>query len=330
MRVGIIGAGTMGLHHGQAWQATSASLLGFYDSDAERAQAAAERLGVRAFASQEALFAAADIIDICTPTFTHRAIAVAAAEAGKHVICEKPMALSLSDCADMIRAAEANGVRLFIAQVVRFFPEYEKAKELIDAGAIGEVGVVRLSRGGSNPGEGPRQWFVQEYRSGGVLLDLMVHDYDYARWVAGDVERVYCQRHLGPNADYALVTLRFRSGAIGHIEGCWAYPAGIFRTSFDIAGKGGLLTYDSEAAVPLRLRLKETEAAKGGVIVPSSPLAAEDNPYLREIRHFLECVERGEEFRVTARDAMAAVQIGCAARQSALERRPVKIEPLAI
>lgn len=329
-RVGIIGAGTMGGAHAHAWRNTEARLLGFFDLDPEAAHAAAEAHGIGVFADRQELFDAVDIVDVCTPTYTHKENAVAAASAGKHVICEKPMALSLDDCAAMIRAAEGNDVRLFIAQVVRFFPEFAAAKALIADGAIGDLGVIRLRRGGSNPGEGPKQWFAQEYLSGGVVLDLMVHDIDYARYVGGDVERVYCRRFLGPNADYALVTLRFRSGAIGHLEGSWAYPAGIFRTGFDIAGNDGLLTYDSESTAPLRLRLKEQEAAKAGVVVPSSPLLPGDNPYFKEIQHFLSCVNSGEEFLVTARDAMAAVQIALAARQSALTGQPVTLEPLSV
>jgi predicted dehydrogenase len=157
----------------------------------------------------------------------------------------------------------------------------------------------------------------------------MVHDYDYARWLAGDVERVFCQRHLGPGADYALVTLRFRSGAIAHVEGSWAYPSG-FRTAYDIAGDAGLLTFNSERAVPLQLRLKEQQAGAGGVVVPSSPLFPEDSPYARELQHFYQCLETGEEFLVTPLDAMAAVQIANAARESAITGTPVALQPLSI
>jgi predicted dehydrogenase len=328
-RVGIVGAGTMGGTHAYAWRTTEAELVGFFDLEPRAAQQAAERFEVAAFPSREALFDAVDIVDVCTPTYTHREVAIAALQAGKHVVCEKPMSLTVEGCADMIRAAEANGVRLFIAQVVRFFPEYATAKRLVDEGAIGKLGVIRLTRGGANPGTGPRQWFVEEYRSGGVLLDLMVHDYDYARWLAGDVERVFCQRHLGPGADYALVTLRFRSGAIAHVEGSWAYPSG-FRTAYDIAGDAGLLTFNSERAVPLQLRLKEQQAGAGGVVVPSSPLFPEDSPYARELQHFYQCLETGEEFLVTPLDAMAAVQIANAARESAITGTPVALQPLSI
>ena len=328
--VGVIGAGTMGNVHADAWRSTGARLIGVYDIDPAAGERLATKFGIAAFPSRQALFDAVDIVDVCTPTYTHAENVVAAAQAGKHVVCEKPMALSLEECASMIRAAEQAGVRLFIAQVVRFFAEFATAKQLIDSGKIGKVGVYRSTRGGSNPGEAGPTWFTQEYRSGGVVLDLMVHDIDYARWVCGDVERVYCRRFLAANTDYALITLRFRSGAIGHIEGSWAFPAGMFRTAFDIAGDGGLLTYDSESSAPLRFRRKEQAAAKGGVVVPSSPMDPADNPYLKEIQHFLSCLMSGEQFLVTAYDAMAAVQVALAARQSALTGRPVTLEPLSL
>ena len=213
---------------------------------------------------------------------------------------------------------------------MRFLPEYATAKRVIDQGAIGKPGVIHLTRGGSHPGEGPRGWFAQEDKSGGVLLDRMVPDFEDARWLAGDVERLYCCRYLSGTADHAIVSLRFQSGAIAHIEGCWAYPTGMFRTAFDISGNDGLLTFDSERAAPLRIRLKEQEAAKAGVVVPSSPLAPEDDPYLQEIQHFYDCVLSGEEFLVTARDAMAAVQIALAARQSVRTGKVVTLEPLSV
>lgn len=328
-RVGIVGCGTMGTTHAQAWRSTDAELVGFFDISPEAAQHAAERFGVLSFGDQDALHQAVDIVDVCTPTYTHREVVIAAAQAGRHVICEKPMSLSPGHCADMIHAARDNNVRLFIAQVVRFFPEYSAAKRLLDDGAIGNLGVIRLTRGGTHPAEGPRGWFAEEYRSGGVVLDLMIHDLDYARWLGGDVERVFCQRHLGPAADYALVTLRFRSGAIGHVEGSWAYPAG-FRTGFDIAGDDGLITHNSEESVPLTIRYKDSGQGTGRVTVPSSPLYPEDSPYALELGHFLHCIETGEEPLVTPEDAMAAVQVATAARESALLGRPVILQPLTI
>jgi len=328
-RVGIVGCGTMGTTHAQAWRSTDAELVGFFDIDPEAGQRAAERFGVAAFCDQDALHQAVDIVDVCTPTYTHREVVIAAVQAGRHVICEKPMSLSVEHCADMIRGARDNNVRLFIAQVVRFFPEYAAAKQLIDDGAIGKLGVIRLTRGGTHPAEGPRGWFAEEYRSGGVVLDLMVHDLDYARWLGGDVERVFCQRHLGPAADYALVTLRFRNGAMGHVEGSWAYPSG-FRTGFDIAGDDGLITHNSEESVPLTIRYRDSGQGAGRVTVPSSPLFPEDSPYALELQHFVHCIETGEEPLVTPMDAMAAVQAATAARESALLGRPVVLQPLAI
>jgi len=325
-KVGVIGAGTMGGVHAEAWQSTEADLVGVFDIVPAAAQKLTDKLGIESFPNRESLLEAVDIVDVCVPTPSHKDNVLAAIEAGKHVVCEKPMAPTLGDCADMIRAAEDKGVRLFIAQVVRFFPAYATAKRIIDEGRIGKLGVIRLNRGGGHPGG----WFAVEEESGGTLLDLMVHDFDYLRWIAGDVERVYCQRYLSDEGDYSLVTARLRSGAIAHIEGSWAYPAGIFRTSFDIAGDDGLLTFDSERTAPLQVRLKQEEAARGGVIVPSSPLVPEDNPYRQEIVHFYECLLSGEEFMVTPRDAMAAVQIALAARQSWQTGEPVTLETLSV
>ena len=328
-RVGIVGAGTMSRVHADAWGHTGAHLAGVYSSRLEAAARVAGLYRATAFASLESLLDAVDIVDICAPTDTHREYVLAAARAGKHVLCEKPIALTLEDATEMIGAVESNGVRLFVAHILRFFPEYAAARRLVSEGAIGNLGVISLSRAIPHPGAGPRKWYAAEDRSGGVVTDLMVHDFDYARWLAGDVARVYCRRYTSDSADYALVTLRLAGGAIAHIEGSWAYLTGSFHTAFDIAGGDGLLTYDSDRSSPLRLRFREQEGGKPGVVLPTTPLLGEDNPYVKEVQHVLSCLDSGEEFLVTARDAVAALQIALAARQSAATGQPVALEPVA-
>src|SRR5262245_51177634 len=223
------------------WRALRVELAGFYDADSQRAVALAAKHGGQAFAALEQLLSQSDIIDICTPPSAHAAATIDAARAGKQVVCEKPIARHLADACAMIAACESAGVRLFVAHVVRFFPEFVRAKAVLDSGALGRLGVVRSVRGGAPPGHS--QWFSDIEQSGGVTLDLAIHDIDYMRWLCGDVARVFARgltfRSL--TVDHTLITLRFASGVIGHIEASWAFPAGNFRTALELAGTEGLL-----------------------------------------------------------------------------------------
>jgi predicted dehydrogenase len=292
-------------------------LAGFYDVSPEVGATAAAEFGGLAFASLEALVQAVDVVDVCTPTPDHRAPVIAAASAGRDIVCEKPLARHLHDAVDMVEACRAAGSRLFVAQVVRFFRQFSKAKAVLDSGEIGQPGVLRSVRGGSPPTSG-RSWFADFTQSGGAVMDLGVHDIDFARWCLGDVERVFARGIKSSGTarhDHALVVLRFCNGAIAHIECSWAYPPGGFHTRFEIAGTRGLIEYDSKAPPPLTVAL----ASKGVSLAQPqllSPAADRDDPYYLELAHFLHCIDSGEPFLVSPRDGLEAVRVALAAIDS--------------
>jgi predicted dehydrogenase len=322
-RIGIVGSGGMGGWHASRWRSLPVELAGFYDADGARAQAAAAQHGGTAFASLEDLLAGCDVVDICTPPADHAATTLAAARAGRHVVCEKPIARTLADGQSMIDACEAAGVRLFIAHVVRFFPEFDRARQVLASGALGELGVVRSVRGGAPPGHS--SWFADFAQSGGVILDVAIHDIDYLRWLCGDVRRVFARglSFRGLPVDHALITLRFASGAIGHVEASWAFPPGSFRTAFELAGSQGLLAHDSDAARPLVVQYQPGAGATGGGGPPAPP--SPDDPYRRELEHFLAALESGEPFLVTPRDALEALRVALAAIESVRIGQPVDV-----
>ena len=326
-RIGIVGAGGMAGVHASRWKQLPVELVGFFDPIHELAEGHAATFGGRAMDSLDELLANVDIVDVCTPTFAHKEPVIAAAAAGKHVVCEKPLARHLDDAEAMVAACEDAGVRLFVAHVVRFFPEFVQAKALADSGKLGKLGVLRTVRGGDFPR--PTTWFGELDKSGGVILDLAIHDIDYLRWVCGDVTRVFARglSYSGIKAtDHALITLRFENGAIGHIEGGWAYPGGSFRTFLEIAGDDGLLSVDSMNTTPLEVTFKQEAIASGGnVTIPGGFIDAADDPYRLELAHFLQCVDSGEEFRVQPEDGVAAMRIALAAMESVRTGKPVDI-----
>jgi len=332
-RIGIVGVGGMGTWHAARWRQLPVELAGFYDASPGAAEKAVTQFGGRAFASLGDLLAAVDVVDVCTPTPHHKAPVLAGAAAGKDIVCEKPLARHLRDAQDMVTACQAAGVRLFVAQVVRFFREFSQAKAILDSGALGRPGIIRTARGGSPPSvppSGERSWFADLEQSGGVIMDVSIHDVDFARWCLGDVERVFA-RGLdlaeGQPYSHALILLRFKSGAIGHIEGSWAYPPGRFRTLFEIACDQGLVEFDSLAPAPLTVTLKSDGSPQApGIPQVHSPLAPQDDPYFLELEHFLNCLEHGDESLVSAQDGLEAVKISLAAIESMRTGRPVDLD----
>ncbi|SFJ02452.1 Predicted dehydrogenase [Paenibacillus sp. UNC496MF] len=329
MRIALIGAGAMGTVHAEAHARNPrAELVGIVDARPDAAAALAERLGTRAYAALDELLADAepDVVDICLPTPLHKEYVLRAAALGKHAICEKPIAGNLADARAMIGACKSAGVHLYIGHVVRFFPEYAQARELVRAGEIGDVGTVRAERVSSAP-SGYNGWYADFAQSGGVLLDLLLHDFDWLRWTFGDVERVYARGlHASGDAsgpDHAFATLRFRSGAIGYANGSWAFPEG-FATRLEVAGNGGILSVNSEDAVTNRTRLAARSADRPAVQVPRSALAA--SPYDDELAHFLRCIEDGIAPVVTAEDAYEALRISLACLHSAATGTAVELD----
>ncbi len=319
-RVALIGAGTMGGEHGRQWAAVpGAEVVGVLAESREEAGRVAEAAACPAFGRGEfdALLRQArpDIVDVCVPTLFHREYVERAAAAGKAVFVEKPLARTLADCDEIVQAVERTGVPLMAGHVLRFFPEYAGAKRLVDAGGVGKPAAIRTARLGGMP-HGGQGWYGDEAQSGGVVLDMLVHDFDWLRWTFGPVTRVFAQGLYGRpeyagKRDYALVTLRLESGAVAHVTGSWAHPGG-FRTTLEIAGDAGLIEHDSARSVPLTFSPHEG----GGGAVPESPLAAEENPYFLELSAFVKALEGGVPPPVTVYDARQAARIALAALES--------------
>lgn len=329
MKIALIGAGSMGTVHAEAHARNPrAELVGIVDPRIGTASALAERLGSRAYASLDQLMAAEspDVVDICLPTFMHKEYTLQAAALGMHVLCEKPIAGNLADARAMIEACRAAGVQLYVGHVVRFFPDYAKVRELIRAGEIGQPGTVRAERVSAAP-SGYDGWYADFAQSGGVLLDLLLHDFDWLRWTFGDVERVYARSTLAAgdktSPDHAFVTLRFKSGAIGYANGSWSYPDG-FATRLEVAGSAGILTVNSEDSVTNRAQLAAKESNQPAVHVPQSALAR--SPYDDELAHFLDCIAGGAEPIVTCEDGYEALRISLACMESALSGKAVEMD----
>ena len=257
MRVGIVGFGTMGTTHAASYQRIAdCELVAIADIRPERRALAEEQHDVRSYATLRDMLSAEalDVIDVCVPTFLHREHVEIAAEAGKHVFCEKPLARSRAEGQAMVDACRKAGVILGVGHVVRFFPEYQRAKAVIESGQMGNVGTVYTYRGGGGFPTAWQDWYARYEWSGGLTLDLIIHDFDFLRWTLGEVERVFAKSTWGREnnrMEHVLVSLRFANGVIGNVEGTWL-DLGTFGTKFEFACDEGLLTHDSHWSSALR------------------------------------------------------------------------------
>jgi predicted dehydrogenase len=293
----ILGAGTMARIHAEALASIpGVTIAGIVNARAASAKRLASEVGTRAFASfDRALHATkARAAIVCLPTPLHRAAVVEAARAGLDVLCEKPIARSVRDAEAMIRACAEHRVVFMVAHVLRFFPEYAKLRALVTKGEIGTPRAARLSRGGAGP-RGARGWYARTSESGGVLVDLVIHDFDWLRWTFGPVKRVRA-RHAGPRgklASHAHAVLRHESGVSSHVEGYWR-PELPFRTTALLAGSRGAIEYDS---------------ARASIEI--------ENPYVLQDRAFIDCVRSRSTPDPTPEDALEALRISLACLASA-------------
>ncbi|MFC0628560.1 Gfo/Idh/MocA family protein [Kribbella deserti] len=313
LTVGLIGAGNIAHVHVAAWKALGARVL---VHSAAGAPEFAARYGVEVATSYDELLAEVEFVDIVTPSPTHKAVALQAIGAGRDVICEKPLSLTAEDAAEMSAKAIAAGVRIYPAHVVRYFPAYASAHAAVQQGRIGKVAVARYFRVASTPAVAG--WYREVARSGGVIMDLMVHDLDQARWTCGEVETVYAVQNpptvdgISPVNVAAHVTLTHASGAISHLRATWGATGTKFRSGFSIAGEHGKLEYSSAVETGIEEELQEAET--GDLLIPSSTLY--ESPYLTQLREFAQALRGGPPPRVTAEDGTAAVYLAEAARES--------------
>jgi len=326
LKVGMIGAGGVSHSHAPHWVALGAQVSVYAVAGAQELAAA---YGLTAVPTLPQLFGCSDVIDICTPTLTHRELALAAIGAGKDVLCEKPLGRTVEDAKVIAAAAAVAGVQVYPAHVVRFFPEYAAMHEAVAAGAIGAPAVLRFSRGGEGA---TSDWFFDETASGGIILDQMIHDLDQARWTAGEVTSVFAVQNPPtaggriPRNVVAHVTLTHVNGAISHIQGIWGPKGMDFRTSFEVAGGAGVLRFDSCAGGTTVANLAAPQV--GTSYLP--PASAEESPYLSELREFARAFQGGPRPRVCLDDGIIAVALAQAAQASIATGRAIEFDTSAV
>lgn len=255
-----------------------------------------------------------DVADICLPTFLHKDMTVKLLSAGKHVICEKPMALTSADCEEMIRASKAYRKRLMIAQVLRFDGAYRFLKDAVNSGRYGRLDNIYMDRHSVYPSWGAS--FKDNSVTGGATLDTHIHDVDVARFIFGEPDRMFASEFCEP-PNYQVVTTTLGFGSTTAIINCsWdsAYTKAFtfgFRARFEDASmvcEDGAITVTRCGCQPEQIKLEPTDGVT------------------EEIRHFIGTVISGEENKLNPPESsLMSVRLIEKIRESASTRRSIKL-----
>jgi predicted dehydrogenase len=243
-----------------------------------------------------------DAVDICLPTDLHEAAAVGALEAGKHVLCEKPMALSNAGCERMLRAAETQGRILMIGHVLRFWPAYVYLRKFITSGEYGRIKSATFIRQSGVPDWS--SWLPDPERSGGAILDLLIHDIDQALALFGPPQGLRA-KSLG-EGDTVAATLIQEGGPELRIQGGWFAAGTPFSMSFQVQAERAQLDY-SQAGLVLNDLSGQRNVIELG----------DDDPYTAQLSYFVNCCQSGRQPELgSPQDAAAAVEVALLLKES--------------
>jgi len=321
--IAILGGGFMAASHAANYRALGnrVRVKTVASRRSDRALAVAESVGAELTGDLQSVLrdAEVDAVDICLPTPMHREFAVAALAAGKHVLLEKPIALTLDDADAIVAAAEQSRRIFMVGLVLRFWPEYVELQRRVSGGELGRplsVSALRLS-----PPADWNDWMADPGKSGGVPVDLLIHDFDQMNWLLGAPRRVFAR---APHPSHVLAVVEY-DRAQGIAEGSMAMPRPYpFSSNVRVLAEGGVAEYAFSAApaegggnigasdAPRGLRLY-LESGDAPVSVPVEPA----DPWGPEIAYFVDCVEQGRApEQGTGTQARAALAVGLAAARS--------------
>lgn len=319
IRIGLLGIGFIGkVHFDTLLKLPEAKLTAVCDIDPlkrggrwpsplDGAEIVADYTDMKVYAEAARLFAdpEVDVVDIALPTYLHAEYTVAAFEAGKHVICEKPMARASAECDTMISAAKSAGRRLYIAHCIRFWPCYEKAREIVLGGAWGRVHTARFRRTSALPTWSWEGWLQDSAKSGLCALDFHIHDADFVHYLFGMPKSVTSLGggYTPDRLDHIITAYEYEAGQLITAEGGWEHaPAYPFSMTFTIVMEKATLALGRDG----KLTLYPKEGAPQDIQIPPG------DGYEAEFRHFFTCLQKDADSSVvppqSARDTLRLIE----------------------
>ena len=328
--IGVIAAGQMGQRHANVYrQLPEVQLRAVADLNLQAAHAAADPAGAAAYADWRELLDRDDIqaVSICLPDWDHRDAVIAAAEAGKHILLEKPLAIDIADADDMVAAVKSAGITLLVGHTLHFDPRYAMPLEDFRRGAIGDIIHVYARR--NNPIAS-----AEKFEGNTTVLQFLgIHDIEYVLSMLDEpVVRVTAESHqvlatdLG--IDDAVFTLvKFASGAVASFEHAWTLPAQTYRAldaRLDAVGTKGMIRIDCAPATSMTIG--QSSRSKPTIRGTARHFGTDYvGAIFHEVKHFVDCVRTGKEPAVKLRHAHEAVRVVAAAQQSAASGKPVSL-----
>jgi UDP-N-acetylglucosamine 3-dehydrogenase len=327
IKVAVVGCGSISKHRHipeYAWN-SNVELVAFVDPILERAEHYAQLHGGKAYSSYTEMLKQekVDAVSVCTPNFLHAEVSIAAANAGAHVLVEKPMASTAEEAQAMIEAAKKNGVFLMVGHNQRLMPPHVKAKEILDSGKLGKVLTFRTSFGHPGPEgwsvDGRESWFFRkEEATMGAMGDLGVHKSDLIRWLLSDevaqvAAFVGTLHKEGTDVDdNATCLLRMKSGATGSLVASWTYYKGQDNSTV-LWCENGVIKIDTDPndQVIVELRDGTVERYKVGQIATN-----EKQTHSGVIDEFVTSILEGQKPRISGEEGLRSLQVILAAFES--------------
>ena len=330
VNIGLIGAGRIGRLHAMnlKYQVPGTRLLAVADVMEKNAREIASQLEIPVVAKDyRSLLHNSDIhaLVICSSTDTHAQMIAEAAQAGKHIFCEKPIALDMDQIDQALEEVKRTGVKLQIGFNRRFDPSFKKAKEMVNSGTIGKPHIVRITS--RDPAPPPMEYIKV---CGGIFLDMMIHDFDMVRYLLDDeVKELIAVGNCLVNAeiskhddvDTAIVTFQYKNGAWGTIDNSRQAVYG-YDQRIEIFGSKGCIQVGNK---------KPTEVFFNGAEDTRSDkpvyffLERYNESYIEEMKHFIQCIKENQEPSVNGFDGKMAVVMGFAAKESLSRRQFINI-----
>jgi len=334
LRLGVIGAGRIGTLHAKhlCTRIEGVAVVAVSDIFEKAASDLAATLGIPGCHTDHRKIlddSNVDAVIICSSTDTHAGIIVEAAEAGKHIFCEKPIALDIQKIDTAVAAAEQAGVILQIGFNRRFDPTFQRVRDAVTSGEIGQPHIIRITS--RDPAPPPIEYVKV---SGGIFLDMTIHDFDMARFLIGsEVEEVYAvggvnvDPRIGDagDIDTAMITLVFANGVIGSIDNSRQAVFG-YDQRVEVFGSEGMAI--SENVTPNRVRVLNSTSVKEDLPL-NFFVERYVTSYVNEMTEFVAAVKNGSPPPVGGLDGKMPVLIGQAALKSLREGRPVKIAEIS-
>lgn len=321
LKVAVIGCGKIAqVRHLPEYAASEhVEIVAVCDIVKDRAEEMADQYNAKAYTDYQEVVQLADIdvVSVCLPNYLHAPVSIAALNAGKHVLCEKPMATSKEEAEGMVAAARTNDKKLMIAHNQRFNASHQKAKDILDSGKLGKIYSFRTTFGHPGPEgwsvDGPNSWFFDKEKAFiGAMGDLGVHKSDLLRYLLGEFSEVgaFIETNAKQNTavdDNAVCILRTETGVIGTLTASWAYTTGD-DNSTKIYGENGTLLIEGDPIYSLIEEYKNGDVVNHKLgKIQTNEAGGQTTSHV--IDHFIHCILEDKEPLVTGEEGMKSLEI---------------------